>query len=259
MLSMDCDHFPGEVLKVDDEGSRVIVEAEWRNITAAETSGVTFAAVENTSIEDMRSALSAARGAITPGKPKNDRHQKPAGTVRRRDRRRGVRGVRCADGRRWPRPRPSLQPSARCQPGSVPRLRHTPRRALPRSRPTPTPQRPPKSRRSQRCASARLTAACGRPMTSAPSCFDDLAKISTERATQFVESLEPILPIRVPMQSGTAGAPKRGGSDEFAECPAQRVRPGERSISPSSGTSSSSWASRRPTLINHGQHTREES
>lgn len=62
LLTGDCNHFPGDEVATKN-GTR-IVEAEFRNPSAAEVSGVSFPAVQGTSVDGIRSALSEARTLI---------------------------------------------------------------------------------------------------------------------------------------------------------------------------------------------------
>jgi len=66
MFSSDCMHFPGDVVELEDEDGETqsaVVELEWRSVRGAETSAVSFPAVEGTAVEEIRAALSEARGA----------------------------------------------------------------------------------------------------------------------------------------------------------------------------------------------------
>lgn len=64
----DCKHFPGDVVKFGKNGERAIVELQWRGVVGAETSAVSFPAVEQTEIADIRAALMAARSDQFPHK-----------------------------------------------------------------------------------------------------------------------------------------------------------------------------------------------
>lgn len=56
-LSTDCPHMPGDRVRLEESGGSVIVEVQWKNMTGAETSGVSFAAVDHTAITEIRAAL----------------------------------------------------------------------------------------------------------------------------------------------------------------------------------------------------------
>lgn len=62
MFSEKCSHYPGDDVKFDGGKTRVIVEMQWRGVIGAETSGVAFAAVAETSVDEVRAALSEFRG-----------------------------------------------------------------------------------------------------------------------------------------------------------------------------------------------------
>ncbi len=63
MFSADCPHMPGDEHKVADSNEVVIVEAEFKGARGAEVSAVTFPAVQGTSIDSVKQALSQVREA----------------------------------------------------------------------------------------------------------------------------------------------------------------------------------------------------
>lgn len=58
----DCTHWPGDEVKLDGSGAKVIVELIYRNAQGAETSGVPFPAVAGTKIDDVTKLTQDQRG-----------------------------------------------------------------------------------------------------------------------------------------------------------------------------------------------------
>jgi hypothetical protein len=73
MMSSDCPHMPGDEAKVDGRDGTYIVEAEFRGAAAAEVSAVTFPAVKGTTVDSIRAALSEARKTL----PRKARRMNP--------------------------------------------------------------------------------------------------------------------------------------------------------------------------------------
>lgn len=66
MFARGCPHLPGQIVKVDDGGERVIVELIWRDVKGAEVSAVAFPAVDKTKVQAIRSALGELSEANQP-------------------------------------------------------------------------------------------------------------------------------------------------------------------------------------------------
>jgi hypothetical protein len=186
MFSSECQHWPGDVLDAaEGEDDGTVVEIEWRGVRGAETSAVSFPAVEGTAVEEIRAALAEARS----DQPATDEVDTMADETK--DLAKEVEDLKA-------------ELAASKEKLAEERATHA---------------REAKERKTADVNALREKAIGDGlfvPGSGLAESFDDLAEISLEKAQNFVKSLSPSVPaIASPMQSGIAPAGPAADASEF--------------------------------------------
>jgi len=212
-LSRDCPHMPGDEVQLDESGQRAVVELICTSVKGAETSAVPFPAVDGTRIDEVRAALAAVK-AENASKDKDEMKTsdiaKKLGLGEDADEAAVLAEVkRLAAASKGQEALSTELEAARiaCESAKTALAEVTAQRAAEQ-----------KARVDAEVAALKegaLSSGLWEPGSRKEVLFDKLATQSVESAREFVESLEPTIPVGAPPQSvGTAPPKPAAGSTD---------------------------------------------